>query len=132
MRFLLDANVLIALADEDHTVHARATVWFQQEGRSFATCPITQGALIRHMLRVKPGATVGEARLLLVRVEALEGHEFWPDSISYAELPEAGVRGHHQVTDAYLVALARQKGGRLATLDRALAAVHPDVAVLIP
>lgn len=39
--------------------------------------------------------------------------------------------GQAQVTDAYLAALARQHGGKLATFDRGLAALHSDVAVLI-
>lgn len=44
-----------------------------------------------------------------------------------------GVIGHRQVTDAYLVALARHHGGRLATLDRGLAALHgEDVFLLGP
>jgi len=42
------------------------------------------------------------------------------------------VQGHKQVTDAYLAALARAHGGRLATLDATLAAMHPDVADLMP
>ena len=40
--------------------------------------------------------------------------------------------GHRQVTDAYLAAPARKHGGRMATLDRGLAALHLDVADLIP
>lgn len=44
----------------------------------------------------------------------------------------ASVRGHAGVTDAYLAALARHHGGRLATLDRRLADLHPDVALVIP
>ncbi len=40
--------------------------------------------------------------------------------------------GHRQVTDAYLASLARAHSGRLATMDRGLAALHPDVTVLVP
>jgi len=43
-----------------------------------------------------------------------------------------GVLGHRQVTDAYLAGLARKQKGRLATLDEGLAALHEDVAELIP
>jgi predicted nucleic acid-binding protein len=35
------------------------------------------------------------------------------------------------VTDAYLAALVRHHGGRLATFDRGLAALHADVAEAI-
>jgi predicted nucleic acid-binding protein len=47
-------------------------------------------------------------------------------------LVKSGVIGHRQVTDAYLAALARQRGGRLATFDAGLAQLHPDVAQLVP
>lgn len=42
-----------------------------------------------------------------------------------------GVVGHRQVTDAYLAALVRHRGAQLATFDRALAALHPDVTALL-
>jgi predicted nucleic acid-binding protein len=41
------------------------------------------------------------------------------------------VIGHRQVTDAYLVALARHHDGRLATFDRGLAALHDDAVELL-
>ena len=132
MRHLLDANVLIALTDPEHISHTRATAWFQQSGRLFATCPITQGALIRFMLRASPGTTIQQAKHFLTQVISLKGHEFWPDSVSYLHLPETGVFGHKQVTDAYLVALARHNNGRLATFDRALATLHSPHTVIIP
>jgi predicted nucleic acid-binding protein len=34
MRALLDVNVLIALLDPDHSLHARATGWFASHARS--------------------------------------------------------------------------------------------------
>jgi len=43
-----------------------------------------------------------------------------------------GVIGHRQVTDGYLAELARFNRGRLATFDRGLAALHPDIAYLVP
>jgi predicted nucleic acid-binding protein len=39
---------------------------------------------------------------------------------------------HRQVTDACLAQLARHYGGRLATFDEGLAALHSDVAEPIP
>ena len=38
--------------------------------------------------------------------------------------------GHRQITDAYLVLLARKHGGILATMDEALAAIHKGVALI--
>lgn len=42
-----------------------------------------------------------------------------------------GVVGHRQGTDAYLAALARHHGGKVATFDQALAALHPDVSLVV-
>ena len=56
----------------------------------------------------------------------MEGHEFWTDDLDYQWLPWNLVFGCRQVTDAYLVALAKHRGGILATLDEALATVFPD------
>ncbi len=133
---LLDGNVLIALTDADHVSHQRATDWFVASGGRFATCPITQGALIRYIMRVWAGvglsASLSAAKALLAQVVAMDAHVFWPDGIAFHEVPETGITGYRQVTDAYLVALARHNGGRIATLDRTLAGLHGSDAVLIP
>lgn len=83
------------------------------------------------MLRTQPGTTVRQSKQFLARVISHESHQFWPDSISCKELPETGVIGYKQVTDACLVALARHNNGRLATLDRALAALYGDHVTLV-
>jgi len=128
--FLLDANVLIALSTPDHSAHARARTWLNQ-GLRFATCPITQGALVRFYLRHGAHASVADAKQLLRQIASLPNHEFWPDDIGYLKIPEQGIVGYRQVTDAYLVALASAHQGLVATMDRALAAVHSERAVLI-
>ena len=46
--FLLDANLLIALAWPEHEAHNRAGSWFARHSRSgWATCPFTQAAFVR-------------------------------------------------------------------------------------
>ena len=62
--YLLDSNVLIALATPEHSLNARAAAWFCK-GHRFATCPITQGALFRFHLRAGVEATAESAKLLL-------------------------------------------------------------------
>lgn len=127
--YLLDSNVLIALATPEHSLNARAAQWFRK-GHRFATCPITQGALVRFHLRAGVEATAESARLLLQTISALPRHEFWPDDVSYLDLPTRGIIGHRQVTDAYLVLLAGKHGGSLATMDNALAAAHSGITLL--
>jgi uncharacterized protein len=126
---LLDANVLIALVVTDHVHHDAAEVWLGGANHPFATCPITEGSLVR--LLVRQGQSAETARAVLAELASDPRHEFWPDSLSYAEVPLAGVIGHRQVTDAYLAQLTRVHNGRLATFDQGLAKLH-DVVDLVP
>ena len=126
---LLDANVLIALLVDDHVHHVAAENWFVGLSEGFATCPITQGSLIR--LLIREGQPASEARAVLSGAAAHPRHEFWPDHVSYVDIPVEGIIGHRQVTDAYLTQLAAARGSRLATFDRALAKLHPDVVELV-
>ena len=126
---LADANILIALTVEDHVHHRIARAWFAGHDGELATCPITQGALLRFLIR--EGVATQAALGALAQIQALPRHVFWADEIGYDAKVLAGIIGHRQVTDAYLAALARHFGGRLATFDRGLAAMHPDAALLI-
>jgi len=130
MTFLLDSNVLIALLVEDHVHHAAAETWFIALNEGFATCPITQGSLMR--LLIREGQSGATAREILNRSTSDPRHEFWADDLSYADVATDGIIGHRQVTDAYLAQLARSQRSRLATFDQALAGLHRDVASLVP
>jgi uncharacterized protein len=127
---LLDANVLIALVVTEHVHHDVAAEWLSASGDEFATCPITQGRLVRFLVRM--GQSAAAARDVVSAIVGATRHEFWPDSVTFADVEVKGVVGHRQVTDAYLAQLARKRKGQLATLDSGLAHLHSDVAVLIP
>lgn len=62
----------------------------------------------------------------------MAGEEFWDEGFSYREVPHAQLDGPAQVTDAWLAELTRCRGGKLVTMDSALATVHPDVAMFVP
>jgi hypothetical protein len=126
---LLDANVPIALVVDDHVHHGAAEAWLAGV-ESFATCPITQGSLVR--LLVCEGRSAASAVALVAELSAERRHTFWPDDVAYPEVIVAGVIGHRQVTDAYLAQLARRREARLASFDPGLAAAHPDVVTLVP
>ncbi len=130
MTVLLDTNVLIALLVADHVHHEPAEAWFAASTDPFATCPITQGSLVR--LLIRDGQPAGTAREIVRDMSAHPRHEFWPDDLSYSDLPTAGIIGHRQVTDAYLSQLARAHQGRLATFDEGMAKLHDDVVDLVP
>jgi uncharacterized protein len=127
---LLDGNVLVALVTASHVHHRAAQAWFAQHQQPFATCPITQGSLLRLAMHLG-GIDAASALDLLQHLTAHPRHRFWPDTLSYTDINWRGVLGHRQVTDAYLAALARHHRGKLASFDRGLVALHADVAVAI-
>lgn len=129
MTVLLDANVLIALVVADHVHHDAAEAWFAGQG-NFATCPITEGSLVR--LLIREGQAAGTVQAMLSILASDPRHEFWPDSLSYREVSLTGVVGHRQVTDAYLAQLASAHGARLASFDRGLAALHGELVEIVP
>lgn len=126
---LLDANVLIALLVMDHVHHDAAERWLESSDSRIATCPVTQGAFIR--LLVREGQSAETAKAVVTALFDSPRHEFWPDGISYRDVLMTGVIGHRQVTDAYLAQLARTRSGRLATFDRGLAELHNDIADVV-
>jgi toxin-antitoxin system PIN domain toxin len=124
MIYLLDVNVLIALADADHP-HAEAALGFFRDhavSEGWATCPLTENAFLRIFGNPRypngPGSPE-EARTVLRSLLAAPGHRFWPDDLSLSDAKRMPVLpSPPQLTDCYLLALAASKGGCLATFDR--------------
>ena len=53
---------------------------------------------------------------------ATPGHHFWAADVSLRDVLQPGALiTHTQVTDIFLLGLAVQKGGKLATFDRRIA-----------
>ena|SRR5438045_8314880 len=129
MRALLDVNVLIALLDSDHTLHARATKWFSSYGqRGWSSCPLTQNGCMRIMSHPSYPNTLPVRSLVerLAEASATEFHQFWPDDVSLLDprRVDAGrIHGPRQLTDLYLLALAVKHKGRLVTFDAAISVV---------
>ena len=125
MTDLLDGNVLVALSTPAHVHHEAARRWFGPRDVPFATTPITQGTLLRVLIR--GGLNARESATVLEKLCDHRRHTFWIDDIGYDRDILRRVTGHAGVTDAYLVALARARGARIVTFDHALAATYPDV-----
>ena len=126
MRALLDVNVLIALLDASHLHHRPATEWLASHiDEGWASSPITQNGCIR--ILSQPGypnpVPASQAAERLAEATRHPSHAFWADSISMLEpghLVWERILSPRQVTDAYLLALAVQQGGRFVTLDRGI------------
>jgi uncharacterized protein len=130
--FLLDVNVLIAMAWPTHHAHEKVQSWLVPHAREgWATCLLTQTAFVRILSNpaFSPDAlTPADAVRLLEANLAHPSHRFWADEISLAQalksfLPR--LRGQQQVTDAYLLGLAIQRKGKLVTM-RDLRGLLPD------
>jgi toxin-antitoxin system PIN domain toxin len=134
---LLDVNVLVALLVQEHEHHRIAIEWFATAaGDGWATCTVTELGVIRVCAQVPgtrwpPEATAD--RLLMMIVTNRE-YVWWPSAVSPAVLPEVrSAETGKQVTDRYLLGLARRNRGKLVTFDRALAAAGGDsVICLLP
>lgn len=140
---LLDVNVLVALFFADHVHHDLAHDWFaDHRTHGWATCPLTENGLVRVACQqpsddmlVRPVDVIGH----LERFCKDKHHHAWTDAVSLADAslfaPEF-IRGHRQLTDVYLLGLAKKMGGRLATFDRtipvkAVRGAHADLLHVI-
>ena len=126
MRSLLDINVLIALLDSDHPHHVWAVDWFKTNVKQgWASSPLTQNGCVRIMSQAGyPNAIPTAVVIQRLRSATAHGsHEFWPDDVSLVDEAVVDgdlVHGPRQVTDAYLLALSVNHGGRFVTFDESI------------
>ena len=125
MRALLDINVMIALLDPDHAFHERAHTWWEENHHyGWASCPLTENGTVRIMsstgysreIQFTPRELIAQIRQFSTQTD----HEFWEDSISLrngAIFAEDLIHSSRQLTDLYLLALAVNHKGRLATFN---------------
>jgi toxin-antitoxin system PIN domain toxin len=133
MAGLLDVNVLVALVVPEHEHHDIALAWYTSEAnRSWATCAVTELGVIRVCAQLPGGGWLPERtadQLLLLTADG-RPHEFWPDASSPAVMAEVRTaQTGKQITDRYLLGLARRHGGKLVTFDGGIAAIGGDDAI---
>jgi toxin-antitoxin system PIN domain toxin len=121
---LLDVNVLVALFDPDHVHHEAAHGWFAaNRDAGWATCPLTENGLVRVLSNPAYAGTPETSAAIVRRLETFCSsgkHVFWADEVSLRDsrlFERTAPATHRQVTDIYLLGLAKKKGGRLATFD---------------
>ena len=124
---LLDVNVLVALFDPDHIHHDTAHDWFADSREDgWATCPLTENGVVRILSNLRYSPTAESSARIVERLRGMcqnEHHVFWVDSVSLRDVRRFASTTpitHRQVTDIYLLGLAKQHGGRLATFDRTI------------
>lgn len=124
---LLDVNVLVALFDADHLHHEIAHDWFaDHRDEGWATSPTTENGFVRVVANPAYHGTITRLEAVVERLRMFRAsghHHFWPDLVSMSDLTRVRpsyMRGHRQVTDVYLLALAVHMGGRLATFDKSI------------
>ena len=123
---LLDVNILVALAwpPQQHDV---VRWWFAERSREgWATCAVTQNGFLRTMLNpaLKTSLAARPVIALLESSIAHVSHRLWTGESDIPAMIRpfaAHLRGHGQITDAYLIALATRHSGILVTLDRGAA-----------
>lgn len=124
---LLDVNVLVALSVDVHVHHRQARAALNGFSGGWATCPLTEAALVRLLLNPAiTGRQVSafEALELLAGIRAHPNWHFIDDGSSLAD-PEIDIRpliGTKQVTDFHLVNLAAGSDALLTTFDARIGA----------
>jgi toxin-antitoxin system PIN domain toxin len=124
---LLDVNVLLALAWPNHQFHVAALRALQSRRDRWATCALTQLGFIR--LSSNPAA-IPTAKGPAEAAALLEAMVADPLHVYLESLPSpvakgcreafARILGSRQVTDAYLLTLARRNRAIFVTFDTKL------------
>ena len=124
--WLFDVNVLLAIVDSHHLRHETIHSWLRiHSNELYAICPITENALVR--ILTQPSyphpLKMWEALNTLHLVKQQHGL-FWSDDISISNetlFQHKNFIGNKQITDIYLLALAKKHNARLVTFDHSVA-----------
>jgi toxin-antitoxin system PIN domain toxin len=128
-KYLLDLDVVIALAELEHAHHRKARNWFDTVGGDrWGICSLTEVDFLRVAANpvVRPVLESLElAKAVLQTWRACSGFIPWPmpSEKSWIDLTAdfaSRVLGYRQVTDAYLLGLAIKEKGVLVTFDKGI------------
>ena len=121
---LLDVNVLLAMAWPNHQFHLAAIRRLESRRTRWATCALTQLGFIR--LSSNPAVVPSPRRpaeaAALLRIMVQDARHVYLEALPSPVAQDfdaalAGLLGHRQVTDAYLLALARRHEAIFVTFD---------------
>lgn len=122
MRYLLDVNVLLALAHTGHTLHPKAIGWYASVAKSatgFHTCSITELGFVRISIVTGLQSDIESAKQALdaLKSSSKVRFELVSDDLGVSQLPSF-VKKPQSITDGHLSELARRNSLRFVTLDR--------------
>lgn len=124
MRALYDVNLLLALFDEEHTLHNRASAFhLKQEPFGWATCAITENGFLR--IISQPSYTnpipILPATERLREAKSAPYTYYFSCDLSVSDASHFNIErvlGPKMLTDVYLLALAVANQARFVTFDR--------------
>ncbi len=124
-RYLLDVNILVALATRSHVHHGLVKEWFYASPKLlWAVCAFTEAGFLRNATAARSGqVTMGEASAVLQQFARHPGYRYLPITADWLTLSKpfsARLYGTKQVTDAYLLGLAVWETLVLVTMDKAI------------
>ena len=130
MSWLLDPNALIALGWPAHEHHERMLALVPAAMRARAgepTSALTQAAFVRVISQPAfsgQAISIGENRRSAAAQYCTSQHRFLALDFGIEQVLGSctgGLRGHRQITDAWLLTLAMRHGARLLTFDSGIA-----------
>lgn len=124
MRYLLDVNVLLALAHTGHTLHPKAIGWYAAVAKSamgFHTCSITELGFVRISVVTGLQSDIESAKRALdaLKSSSKVRFELISDDLGVSQLPSF-VKKPQSITDGHLSELAKKNSLRFVTLDRGI------------
>ena len=114
MSHLLDVSFLLACGWSSHARHAAARAWLERQP-VFTTSPLAELGFIRVSMTPAYRASFADAQAALTDITSRKQARWVTAGLRAAHLPP--LDSHTDVTDAYLVGLARAHSLKLATLD---------------
>jgi toxin-antitoxin system PIN domain toxin len=120
--WLVDVNVLVALTLSTHVHHRPAHTALAAHRDTWATCPVTEAALMRLLLNPAVAGRTFNAREVSGVLAGIRHDPRWrwlPDDSTLTDprIDTSVLVGHQQVTDLHLVNLAATHGCVLVTFD---------------
>jgi len=125
LRYLLDVNVIVALAERTHVHNGLVREWFYAApDLEWSLCAFTESGYLRIATGPVPGRIdMPEATAILNQLTLHPGYRYLPITVDWQTLCSPFFKrlyGTNQVTDAYLLGLAVREDLVLVTMDKGI------------